>query len=1092
MGSRKKPYPLEGSIWQAVFDSIHDVVVVLNKDYDIEAINRKGEQLFDITTKDIEEKKCHELICKMDKPEDKCPLYRYLHDKPVEEGLHLQISGRTFQVTTNPVKDDKGKAKKFVHVLHDITDFKTVEASLKEQNEEYATLNEEYLATNEELSDRSEEYAALNEEYASSIEELKQSNEHLQITKNQIEKSEARYKSLLQSITDAVYVLDEEYRHIVVNDAAADFTQMPKSKLLNKSLPDLFPGVEKTAFFKAFQEVMRYRKPKYVEDHFTFPDEREGWYGVSVYPVEEGILCISKDITKRKKASDQLSESENRLKNIVENMPVMLDAFDDNNRIIAWNKECEKVTGYTKEEILNHPDPMSLLYPDKDYLEKMTQDLIANDFTFRGKEWVVKAKDGSDKYIVWNNNSREFPIEGWTFWATGTDVTERKNAEQALKNSEERFRVLIDQSVDMIFVHDFNGNITASNLKAVLHYGYTRKEFLSKHISELDTYSEKNIYQKGFWEQLDENDPFIFETYHKTRDGQEFPVEAAITRIKVNNQPAIMASFRDISKRKKAESELVFHSMLMNNLNEFITATDLEGNITYVNETVCNAFQKPSEKIIGQHIQLFGEDTSLGASQTEILEETLKNGYWKGEVINVSPKKEKIYLQCHTKLIYNDRNEPAGMVGISTDITSLKKYEKELEEINEELTIQNEEYLTTNEELEESVRKIREINDELEQAKLKAEESDRLKSAFLANMSHEIRTPLNGILGFTELLCRKDNITKEKRDRYTGIIKRNGEGLLHIINDILDISKIESGQMEINSQPFEVNQLILDIFEIYKSKINDKKKNIGLEYHLYHSKLITQSDENKLRQVIVNLMDNAVKFTDSGEIEFGVKEIKDENIYFYVKDTGIGIPKKDQPLIFERFHQTEYTQKKAYGGNGLGLAICKKLLNIMGGDIYVESEPGKGSTFWFYLPYIDYKETAEINKASDHSPDDHGDSLFILLVEDDPVSRTYIEEVLQFTKHNFHIAEDGETALKLAKKHTYDIILMDIQLPDANGLDIVGKIRVFNKSVKIIAQTAYAMEYNEERALLAGCDGYLSKPVKMESLLNKIKEYVKK
>ncbi len=1219
------------NIWQAIFENIEDVAMVIDKDYNLEMINQKGKEVFDLNGDTKQLKKCYKLICKKSQPDDECPLLCYLKEKQVDKKRLLKIDSRTFHIKTTTLDKSNGEPEKFIHILHDISDLEENQKKLKEQNEEYIALNEEYLTANEELKARNEEYEALNEEYSSTIEELKEKNKQIQDSSKKIREKEKKEKELRDIINkspavvfkwrnqhgwpvefvsdnitgflgynahdflsgkisylqllhpdDSKRVIKEveqnskdesvdsflhqpyrlktqqgnyvwvddrifinrsgkqvlSYEGIIldcterVNQEQRVFESEEKFRTLFNIAEGLMciVDMEKATFKEvnpSFTRILGYKEKELLAKpfmEFIHPDDVEptkalfnkqlkkgkdiahfinryrckdgsyryfDWNAHSI--TEKGVLyAIGHDITEMKNTEHQLKESEIRLKRIIENMPVMLDAFDENNKIVAWNKECEKVTGYTEEEILSHPDPMSLLYPDPAYLERMTQDLIAHEFTFRGKEWELTAKDGTKKHIIWSNNSKQFPIEGWTFWATGVDMTEHRKAEQALKASEEQFRVLIDQSIDMIILHDFDGNITGTNLKAVIHYGYTRQEFLKMNIASLDPYSSESIYNKGLWEQLDRNEPFVFETYHKTKAGDMFPVEAAITKVHVNKRPLIMASFRDITKRKSVEERLKFHSMLINNINEYITATDLEGNITYVNDTVCKNLEIQPDEIIGKNVYSYGEDPAEGATQAEILKGTIENGYWKGEIVNFRPNGEKIYLYSHTKLIYNDNDEPIGMVGISTEIGERKTYEKELKNLNERLSVQNEEYLSMNEELQDSLRRIREINTELEEAKEKAEESDRLKSAFLANMSHEIRTPLNGIMGFTQLLYSRQDITNEQKHRYTGIIKRNSEGLLNIINDILDISKIESGQMELSIKEFDVNLMINDLHAIYQSKIKERNKLFVFKQKPSRESLFVEADENRLRQVFINLLDNAIKFTDKGFVEFGVEKIETDKIYFFVKDTGIGIPQDKFNDIFERFHQVDSMQRAAYGGTGLGLSISKKLINLMKGDIAVESTEGKGSTFSFYFPYKKKKKNVTIKDDKNDIKHRSKAALNLLIIEDEPVSRMFIQEVLKTTNHKYQTAGDGKRALELINSTDFDIILMDIRLPDIDGLKLAGKIRQVNKDVHIIAQTAYAMEHDEEKAINAGCDDYISKPIKVDKLLNKINQYTKK
>ena len=378
------------------------------------------------------------------------------------------------------------------------------------------------------------------------------------------------------------------------------------------------------------------------------------------------------------------------------------------------------------------------------------------------------------------------------------------------------------------------------------------------------------------------------------------------------------------------------------------------------------------------------------------------------------------------------------------------------------------------------------IFDELIIAKEKAEESERLKSAFLANMSHEIRTPLNGILGFTSLLTEDENLSKETKLEFAAIINKNSEGLLKIISDILDISRLEAGKTIMEKKPFDVIKMLQTIYSVFNKRLADSgRQNIDIKLIVPENHIILNSDENRLTQVISNLLDNALKFTSEGNITFGiVKSIKTQ-LELFVSDTGIGISKEKQHLVFDRFSQAEDSTSRHYGGSGLGLAIVKKLIELMEGEILLESEPGKGSIFRIFLPI---KLDSYIHEEVRQSPkfDFSKQANSILVVEDDPASQRLLSHVLKTHSQDLFLAINGKEALSLAEIRKPDIILMDISLPDSNGLDVVREIRKSDANVYIIAQTAYAMADDEQKALEAGCNDFITKPLKVDLLFQKL------
>jgi len=389
---------------------------------------------------------------------------------------------------------------------------------------------------------------------------------------------------------------------------------------------------------------------------------------------------------------------------------------------------------------------------------------------------------------------------------------------------------------------------------------------------------------------------------------------------------------------------------------------------------------------------------------------------------------------------------------------------------------------------------------ELIKAKEHAEESDRLKSAFLCNMSHEIRTPMNGILGFSELL-KESELSGERQQEFLSVIAKSCDRLLNIINDIVDISIIDSCQTNISISQTNVNEQIEHIHSLYMQDAEQKGLQISFINALPTNEAIINTDKNKLGIILSNLVKNALKFTATGHIEIGYESTDSPTdrsmteLIFFVKDTGIGIPKDRQEAIFERFMQADVSNSRAFQGAGLGLAITKAYVEMLGGTIWVESEEDVGSTFYFTLPYHVVPIEKEVTKSTVLAEDDKNriDKLKVLIAEDDEASEKFLTfTVRSFSKEILKASTGVETVETCRNNPDIDLVIMDIRMPEMDGYEATRQIRLFNKDVVIIAQTAYALSGDREKALEAGCNEYLSKPTGKSYLIELIKKHFNK
>jgi hypothetical protein len=423
--------------------------------------------------------------------------------------------------------------------------------------------------------------------------------------------------------------------------------------------------------------------------------------------------------------------------------------------------------------------------------------------------------------------------------------------------------------------------------------------------------------------------------------------------------------------------------------------------------------------------------------------------------------------------VFDENGALQALEGFIMDISTQKQNQRILKQKNEEIYQQNEEY--------------KQINQELFIAKGKAEESDRLKSAFLANMSHEIRTPLNGLLGFAELLG-KTEMTAEKRQQYIKIINASGQQLLSIINDLIDISRIETNQVVLQETDVVISRMVRNLYEFFKPMFVSRE----IEFVLSElPEIMAKMDEVKVNQILTNLLSNAIKFTHKGQIEIGYRKLSD-NLEFFVKDTGIGISKADTQIIFDRFRQAENTDGLLTRGTGLGLAICKGYVELMGGKIKVDSVLGKGSEFSFTIPYVSSSNKYYYEGEKATFIDLSGKT--IVVAEDEDVNFLLLEIVLSEANATVLRAKNGIETIALCSKESechIDLLIMDIKMPGMDGMKTIKEIKKMHPNLPVIGCTAYAMQGDKENILKAGYDDYIPKPIHAETLFEKIEKCLK-
>ncbi len=628
---------------------------------------------------------------------------------------------------------------------------------------------------------------------------------------------------------------------------------------------------------------------------------------------------------------------------------------------------------------------------------------------------------------------------------------EYKKAIDTLRQKEEQYRILIEGMNEGLMLTDINNIILFVNQQACNITGYTSDELIGLDSFDLlfSSVSDQEKQKKNKLRVQGVKD--ICEIEIQRNDDSKVWIRFSASPV-FNESKQVTGSigvFENITDRKKAEEDIRKLTLAVEQSPDSIIITDTEGVIEYANPTTVALTGFSAEELYGKKTSIFSSGDKSEINYEELWE-TIKSGQiWNGEFLNQKKNGELYWESATISPICNQNGLITNFLAIKEDITDRKN-----------------------------------LTRELILAKEKAEESDRLKSAFLANISHEIRTPMNGILGFSELL-KNPQLLPEAKNRYIQIIEQSGNRMLSIITDIVDISKIESGQMNLESNKINVNHLLSELAVLFTPEAQAKELRLSFTTALPNEKSFIQTDRNKLTQVLTNLIKNSLKFTKEGSINFGY-ELVDDYLEFYVKDTGVGIPADQTEIIFEQFRQGSISLTRAYEGAGLGLSISKAFVEMLGGTIWVETKLGQGSVFYFRIPYNKQSQKpVHFEEGKESTPTSN--VITILIAEDDVNSLMFLRTLLELDGLKILEAANGQEAVEAVKDHPeISLVLIDMKMPIMNGFEATRLIKQIRPKLPVIAQTAYAFAKDQDEALQAGCDDYISKPIKKQALMDKI------
>lgn len=548
----------------------------------------------------------------------------------------------------------------------------------------------------------------------------------------------------------------------------------------------------------------------------------------------------------------------------------------------------------------------------------------------------------------------------------------------------------------------------------------------------------------------------------KHKNGHYIWIRSRATVLRDENGKAyrMLGTHFDISKEKKSESELIkLHQAILQSPIS-VVITDKDGFIEFFNPAFCKITGWNDNEIIGKKPSILKSGFHPNNYYDKLWKTINSGNEWQGEFKNRKKNGEYYWELASISPIRNKFGNITHFVKIAENISYMKKIEKDLKK-----------------------------------AKQEAESANSYKNHFLANMSHEIRTPINTIIGFSELI-KNENLPAQKRNKYSGIIEENSQALLRLIDDIIDVAKIEANELKIRKEACSLGDLFAELEMTYNNFLKRRQKqNLQVVFQLpeeaHHDVIFT--DPYRLKQIFNNLYLNALKHTESGTIEIGYTIVNENKLRFFVSDTGTGIPQGRMRNIFKRFTNSNEPPGSETPGSGLGLSICKDLALLLGGDIQVKSVEGEGSVFYLTLPYDKIK--IPMVRTAVKAPTQaryNFQNYTIMIAEDTPYNYEYLYSILQKTGANLIWAKDGIDVLKLFTSSKVDLILMDIQLPEINGYEATSQIRQTNQKLPIIAQTAYAMAEDRQKCLDSGCNEVLVKPIRMDDVLTTVAKYLLK
>ena len=725
--------------------------------------------------------------------------------------------------------------------------------------------------------------------------------------------------------------------------------------------------------------------------------------------------------------------------------------IDSDFNIIKVNDSFCRISGVSAEQAINRKCynifPSTKCHTDNCPLEQMKE----GEHTVSNRE--VRFSSMGQK-VVCNYKAERFEGKNGEFLGIiedFKDITELTASEEDRKDSQKQFEALLNSMPVGVFIRDFEGNVSYQNSysdKAFGLFNYEKKNI--KYVfptSQVNRFFEEDKF-------VDKNGLVIVEEQliDKNRIERTY-VTHKFKFIGAKNQPLIGVVSIDITKRKLAEHNAYVLTKAINNIPIGVVITSPMGIVESCNPEIERIANQPADLILGSQFPGFKQEDNF-PSLSNAIDIALLGTVFQGESLFSIYSGLTQWFEFSVSPVFNRSGEVAHLIFAFTNITERKENEKEM--------------LI---------------------AKTRAEESDRLKTAFLSNLSHEIRTPLNAILGFSSLL-NNSTISLEDKFEIPSQLLRHSNELLDIINDLIDISAIETNQLTIKKRECKLNQTLENIFKDFLDQNKAIRLKTYIKLGVSEENFTILTDPDRLSQVVKHLLSNAHKFTSEGFIEFGYIFKDPSTLLFYVIDTGVGLNEKEQEIIFNTFRQADETTTRGYSGLGLGLSICKNIVERLGGKIWVNSTKNEGSTFFFTLPYIPVRAKFDEFIPPLKMEAYNWKNKTIMVADDIDSNFKFIQTIVKPTGANIIWARNGQEAVDMVKSRDVDVVLMDIVMPEVDGFEATKQIKQIKGDIKVICQTAYPSPEHHRAGIESGMDKFLNKPIPVNAMLEAINEYI--